>query len=807
MNINNLLKGSEPDLVVIDTIKTIPDIFQGGGIPYGTSRVSGPTGIGKIFLALNFVVAGFAQKEGPGRFRVLREEPFVTISIVGDVLDSDRWLSFLESTAAGLQLQIYIVSPDDNSTLTAPAFCPICQTALKPLTKSDITKAKDRLDSEFDLADGSAAFAGQLRHGLLMIAGRCSCLKDKINPSLVNRGRVAAKLLGSFQMALTEGIRGGQLAVELSMLRQINHLVLSLFQGEDGALASTLDLILSAAIIMLDGTGSWLEFTDPELPDLMVKGDESKVEAARKYPAMGNSVTTDIASNTFRGKLGVVLPRDMAQAVRLIPLMAQECIITIEIYKLFGLLNKQLNQVLGSVASAVFLIDKHFNITFVNRQAEKLFQIPAIELLGSSISLRQGPWVSYLQDGIASPVRGEMEPLRIESDPDKRCFIDWQMAPLMEGSTVMGWLLLLDDRTDYYRWQEEARKAERFAATATMVGALAHELRNPIGAARGLLQLMERKQDPEQNRNYSDLVIRELDRVTRLLNEFLLLGQPANIEARPIDPAVFLRELFPLFQGEVEARDIEIVLDIRSRGSTFAGDPGQLTQVMLNLVRNAVQAVEHSGRVAIILKEYAGFVCIDVEDNGPGLAPDVQNNLFRPFFTTKERGTGLGLPVVQAIVHNHGGNITAINKSEGGAKFTLSFPTAIPDRTKKIDILIIARDNLFVYPAEKVLTCAGYNVKKFANFEQAANLAREDYPAAIIADAFDNRKYKEKIALCRLYWPKAKVFLLISPLQECKKQDLFLGEEKEKGFQPINYFEYPVDLTQVVSSISRILRR
>ena len=147
---------------------------------------------------------------------------------------------------------------------------------------------------------------------------------------------------------------------------------------------------------------------------------------------------------------------------------------------------------------------------------------------------------------------------------------------------------MVDDRSDYYRWQSAARRAERFASTSMMVGTLAHELRNPLSAAKGLLQLMIRKRNPEQTKGYVDLVLREIDRVTRLLNEFLLLGKPASISTEPLDLVTFIEELLLLLEGEADGTDIQVLFKAEKVAPVRA-DAGQITQVILNLVRNAVQ--------------------------------------------------------------------------------------------------------------------------------------------------------------------------------------------------------------------------
>ena len=135
--------------------------------------------------------------------------------------------------------------------------------------------------------------------------------------------------------------------------------------------------------------------------------------------------------------------------------------------------------------------------------------------------------------------------------------------------------------------------------------------------------------------------MRELDRVNRLLNEFLLLGRPAELDPEPLDLQAFLQELRPLLEGEAVLSGVELQMNLEPV-PPVAADPGQLTQVVLNLVRNAVEAAGQRGLVRLILRGAGDNVTFSVHDNGPGLTPEVRERLFQPFFTTKERGTGLG---------------------------------------------------------------------------------------------------------------------------------------------------------------------
>ncbi|WP_368294264.1 nitrogen regulation protein NR(II) [Dehalobacter sp. TBBPA1] len=709
-----------------------------------------------------------------------------------EIIKSERWNTFLECIGTGLHLKLMIVSEDGTLLTKRPESCPICHQMYEPFSRQPVR--------------------WPLNDGFFLDAVECSsCRQGKSNFSVADRARLAADMLSSFQNALAE-FSGEIRTVELSALRKLNHTVISLCHGEENVQDQLLELILNALMILLDAEGSWLEYADSGFSALLIKGDERAVEAARLNRYSFETIIFEINQGNLHGELGVLQPRDFSRAEFLLPLMAEECVIAFDGVCLCRLLKKQLDVLLGAVGSAVVMIDRHYRIIYANRQAEQLMNGANVDLLGSPIADWPGPWLGYIRSNTVIPVGGQMDSFPDKYSDSDICRVDWQVSPLLEETTVRGWLLLLEDRTDYYRWQESARQAERFEATAKMVGVLAHELRNPISAASGLLQLMGRKKDPELTRNYKDLVLRELDRVTRLLNEFLLLGKPSNIEAEPIDPVAFLQELMPLFQGEAMGTKSDIILET-GKVSPVAADPGQLTQVMLNLVRNAVQAADAGGRVIIRLEERGNHVCINVIDNGPGLTPEAMKNLFRPFFTTKERGTGLGLPIVRAIVHNHGGEITAFNREDGGAVFSMSFPPAANQKNSETDVLIALEDNLFNYPLEQALLSTGVKVTTISGLKRALQGSDEMgsfeiYPKVVIAESPDGEggpKTSALIAECRTHWPDSRILLLVTSIQLPSMVKETDDAIQYSGNQQVSYIQYSTDLTGLISTVQRLL--
>ncbi|HWP96065.1 MAG TPA: ATP-binding protein, partial [Syntrophomonadaceae bacterium] len=666
------------------------------------------------------------------------------------VIESDRWIQFVSSVSAGLQLGIYLFDPVNQFEIQVPQYCPQCQAPYNNYSLFERNRVSQEVTSRqpvlLGLYQDSMVAALQLSDNLFAIVSDCPCSKKVTGTNLLDRARVVGDILSTFLTTLQESFQDGRRAIELSTLRQMNHIILSLFQGDESAVKKALDLILSAVIVLLDAEGAWLRIhSSPEV--LISKGDQS-------YIGLDSHAEVEVQSLNYAaasGQLGVASPANHRQARDLLQLMAQECSIILEVEHLFKLVEKRFSQVLEAIHSAVLIIDSHNTITYANRAAQDFLCEPGINPVGQQVQEIPGPWVAPLLTDAATPILGYMEPFSLRQ---KGCrWLDWQLCALRDEGKNMGWLVLFEDRSDYHRWQEASRKADRFATTATLVGKLAHEMRNPLSASSGLLQILSVKRDPAKVRGYADLIRREMDRMTRLLDDFLLLGTPAQIEPNPVDLVALLDELHYVFRGEASGTDVEIVIQAQPC-SPLWGDPGQLSKAIVNLVKNAITATTSPNPVCITLEEEIDYIVLSVRDYGAGFSPAVEDKLFEPFFTTKERGTGLGLPVVQAIVHNHGGRISAANAQDGGAIFRIEFPKWHPDINGKmnVDVLVLLGDNP-ISAVEETLRLSGFSTVAISDRGQLSFLAANCQPGVILIDTSWYQVFNE--GNLKAQWPHA----------------------------------------------------
>jgi signal transduction histidine kinase len=234
---------------------------------------------------------------------------------------------------------------------------------------------------------------------------------------------------------------------------------------------------------------------------------------------------------------------------------------------------------------------------------------------------------------------------------------------------------------------ERMKERDRLAALGQMAAGLAHEIRNPLGSIKGAAQYLQpgptTENTREGTREFLDIIIEEVNRLNKIVSQFLDYARPYRGEQRQLEVADVLRKTLSLITKEAEEHGrVEIAAEFADRMPPVRADPEQLLQVFLNLSLNALQAMPHGGKlwIATALRRAtrrgaaAAFLEIRFRDTGVGIPPGDLKNLFIPFFTTKDKGTGLGLPISQRIIENHGGTIEVRSQPGEGATFTVLLP-------------------------------------------------------------------------------------------------------------------------------------
>lgn len=230
---------------------------------------------------------------------------------------------------------------------------------------------------------------------------------------------------------------------------------------------------------------------------------------------------------------------------------------------------------------------------------------------------------------------------------------------------------------------EQLRRADRLSALGELSAGLAHEIRNPLGALEGAVQILKRPQLPQETRHeFTEMASNEVDRLKVLLTNFLDFARPQPPQRTLTEPKLLLESVSKLASETAKMAKVRIQIETAGTEPIYI-DAEQIKQVLLNLVLNAIQAMPQGGEVILRGCRSEEATILEVIDQGPGIPPENVERIFDPFFTTRAQGTGLGLSIAHQIVGRHGGEIVVLNNPGRGATFSIRLPlSASVDKTR-----------------------------------------------------------------------------------------------------------------------------
>src|SRR5438309_1212627 len=259
------------------------------------------------------------------------------------------------------------------------------------------------------------------------------------------------------------------------------------------------------------------------------------------------------------------------------------------------------------------------------------------------------------------------------------------IAPIRRGEgKISGAICLLTDLTELAALQQRMQLKENLAALGELSAGIAHEFKNALATISGYAQMIRSESSQAEALDYAERILEQMRNITHVVAEFLKYARPLEIP----DERVALQTMVERVVAEVRETLPQVKIRWEGTFGDAGGDEGLLRQALLNLTRNAAEACATTAaggqvllRGDIVHGEETGAQCIRVIDNGPGIPANILPKLFRPFFTTKAKGTGLGLAVVQKIIVQHGGQVQVRNRPAGGAEFivTLPLPRSVPE--------------------------------------------------------------------------------------------------------------------------------
>jgi two-component system, NtrC family, nitrogen regulation sensor histidine kinase GlnL len=352
-----------------------------------------------------------------------------------------------------------------------------------------------------------------------------------------------------------------------------------------------------------------------------------------------------------------------------------------------------------NLEEGILAVDEEGRVTHMNQAAEQLTGCSRASASGRSHRwvFRQSPWVSQLLETVSAGRPGHIRAQGEITIPWGRASLVLASAsPLLDArGTGLGAVVALHDLTLQRSLETDQQRAQNLSQFGVLVAGLAHEIKNPLSGIRGAVQLLDVDLEREsRGREYVSLVLREVDRLTRLLEHLLDLGSPRPLECVAVNVHRVIDHVLEVTEAAAEREGISVQRLFDPSLPPVAGQPDPLIQVFLNLVQNAIQSLSAAAgetsrreiRVStrmetefLVASERPRgssrnrFIRVEVEDTGPGIPPEVQSSLFSPFFTTKAKGTGLGLAISHRIVSDHRGTIR-VESEPGRTVFRVILP-------------------------------------------------------------------------------------------------------------------------------------
>ena len=357
-----------------------------------------------------------------------------------------------------------------------------------------------------------------------------------------------------------------------------------------------------------------------------------------------------------------------------------------------------LGTLFDTIEDGVVVLDAKAAISWHNQSAEHLLGLPLEQTEGQLIAqyLPALDWkklCSAEATDSLSVTRHEME----VTYPIRRFLRVYTAALESEGAT--GLAVIINDATEQQQKTFEVIESERLEALTLLAASVAHEIGNPLNALHIHLQLMERElkklratdadaparpADAESLANhaavlnkldrYLEIAKGEVSRLDYIISQFLQAIRPTRPERKPVSLNELADDTLALLAPELDNRDITLEAHLADDLPTAPLDAAQIKQALVNLIKNAIQAMTHGGTLGLTTRAEDDGVWLHVTDTGGGIAQEKINRIFQPYFTTKEKGTGLGLMIVQRIVREHGGRIELESHTGQGTTFRLWFP-------------------------------------------------------------------------------------------------------------------------------------
>lgn len=349
-------------------------------------------------------------------------------------------------------------------------------------------------------------------------------------------------------------------------------------------------------------------------------------------------------------------------------------------------MKEHLESFINNTNDAISLIDLEFNVIQVNQSFLKLFEYELDEVLGKPIMIvpqsHMEEVISYRDIMLAGKLIPPYETTRL-SKSGEAIPVSISISPIRDSNgNIFAMSSIIRDMRSRNRMEELLRRSEKLTTVGQLAAGVAHEIRNPLTALRGFLQLQ--KGTERLNLVHVDLMLSELDRINLIVGEFLILAKPQAVKYTNKDVRTVMNDVISLIDSEAHLHNISFNIMFTEMDCPISCEENQLKQVFINLLKNAIEAMPSGGNIQILINHQDDSIIITIIDEGIGIPEDIISQIGDPFFTGKETGTGLGIMVSQRIINSHQGTMDIFSQVNVGTTIVVTLPALKEAASKAI---------------------------------------------------------------------------------------------------------------------------
>lgn len=334
-------------------------------------------------------------------------------------------------------------------------------------------------------------------------------------------------------------------------------------------------------------------------------------------------------------------------------------------------------RILESMTSGVLIFDPAGRVTYANPEIKIIMGRQFSEGWSpfDAVEKLPGRLHEVMIDVLTTNITLENEKIKIKSTIPAR-IVEVNAFPFRnEDAVMMGTAFFIKDVTQISALEEQLKRADKLSALGVLAAGISHEIRNPLTGMKMIVQLLQSEfSEDDSRREPLSIIQREIDRLEGIVGNLLDFAKPSKPKAIDVEPEKVVEDCYRLIRNQLHKQRIRFEKHVEENCPRIIGDPDQLKQVFINILTNAIHALSADGLLKVVIETRDEYVVVAFEDNGTGIPPERLPDIFNPFMTTKEDGTGLGLSMAQRIVEEHGGRIEVQSIYGEGSTFSVLLP-------------------------------------------------------------------------------------------------------------------------------------